>query len=244
MFAVNSRHCSVMRSITFLTLLLISSFSFAQKGLTSFGLQFKPIVPVSYFNAGPVNLSDSIVNIEIKQKLGYSMGMIIRHNVTNLISFETGINYVRRNYSIEAKSKINTLDDQLEFGFVNYEIPLQALVYVQLSRSLFMNVSSGIGLNAYPSHVISFGENLLLEQLSLRGRIIGLSYLANIGFEYKTEEKGNFYLGASLVTPLSHLTQTQIKYEYQNATFSEFTSFLNGNYITIDLRYFFAAEKE
>ena len=233
-----------MRIITFLILFLLGNVSIAQKGLTSFGLQFKPIVPVSYFNAGPVNLNDSIVNIEIKQKLGYSMGMIIRHNITNLISFETGINYVRRNYSIAAKSKVNTLDDQLDFGFVNYEIPLQALVYVQLSRNLYMNVSSGIGLNAYPSHVISLGENLLLEQLSLRGRIIGLSYLANIGFEYRTEEKGNFYLGASLVTPLSPITETKIKYEYQPATFSEFAAFLNGNYITIDLRYFFPVEKE
>ena len=107
-----------------------------------------------------------------------------------------------------------------------------------------MNVSSGIGLNAYPSHVFSSGENLLLEQLSFRGRIIGLSYLANIGFEYKTEEKGNFYLGASLVTPLSPITETKIKYEYQPATFSEFAAFLNGNYITIDLRYFFPVEKE
>ena len=233
-----------MRGITVLTIFLIGTVSLAQKGTTSFGLQFKPIVPVSYFNAGPINLSDTIVNIEIKQKLGYSMGMIIRHNITDLISFETGINYVRRNYAIAATSKIGTLNDQLEFGFVNYEIPLQALVYVQLSKRIYMNVSSGIGLNAYPSHVISSGENLLLEQLSLRGRIIGLSYLANIGFEYKTEEKGNFYLGASLVTPLSPITETKIKYEYQNATFSEFTAFLNGNYITIDLRYFFPAEKE
>tara|TARA_B110000305_G_scaffold182765_1_gene202958 strand:+ start:342 stop:1010 length:669 start_codon:yes stop_codon:yes gene_type:complete len=222
----------------------MGNFSIAQKGTTSFGLQLKPIVPVSYFQAGPLNLSDTIVDIEIKQKLGYSMGMIIRHNITDLISFETGINYVRRNYAIAATSKIGTLNDQLEFGFVNYEIPLQALVYVQLSKRIYMNVSSGIGLNAYPSHVISSGENLLLEQLSLRGRIIGLSYLANIGFEYKTEEKGNFYLGASLVTPLSPITETKIKYEYQNATFSEFTAFLNGNYITIDLRYFFPAEKE
>jgi hypothetical protein len=234
----------VMRIITFLIIFLIGNVSIAQKGLTSFGLQFKPIVPVSYFNAGPVNLSDSIVNIEVKQKLGYSMGMIIRHNITDLISFETGINYVRRNYNIAATSKIGTGDDQMDFGFINYEIPIQALVYVQLSKSLYMNVSSGIGLNAYPSHVISFGENLLLEQLSLRGRILGLSYLANIGFEYRAEEKGNFYLGASLVTPLSPITQTQIKYEYQNATFSEFTAFLNGNYITIDLRYFFPAEKD
>jgi len=233
-----------MRVITFLVILLMGNFSIAQKGTTSFGLQLKPIVPVSYFQAGPLNLSDAIVDIEIKQKLGYSMGMIIRHNITNLISFETGINYVRRNYAIAATSKIGTLNDQLEFGFVNYEIPLQALVYVQLSKRIYMNVSSGIGLNAYPSHVISSGENLLLEQLSLRGRIIGLSYLANIGFEYKTEEKGNFYLGASLVTPLSPITETKIKYEYQNATFSEFTAFLNGNYITIDLRYFFPAEKE
>ena len=222
----------------------MGNFSIAQKGTTSFGLQLKPIVPVSYFQAGPLNLSDTIVDIEIKQKLGYSMGMIIRHNITDLISFETGINYVRRNYAIAATSKIGTLNDQLEFGFVNYEIPLQALVYVQLSKRIYMNVSSGIGLNAYPSHVISSGENLLLEQLSLRGRIIGLSYLANIGFEYETEEKGNFYLGASLVTPLSPITETKIKYEYQNATFSEFTAFLNGNYITIDLRYFFPAEKE
>jgi len=233
-----------MRVTAFLTIFLLANFSIAQKGLTSFGMQFKPIVPVSYFKAGPINLSDSLVNIDIKQQTGYSMGMIIRHNITNLISFETGINYVRRNYAVAATSKIGTQNDQLEFGFVNYEIPLQALVYVQLSKSLFMNVSSGIGLNAYPSHVISFGENLLLEQLSLRGRIIGLSYLANIGFEYKTEEKGNFYLGTSLVTPLSPITETQIKYEHQNANFTEFTSFLNGNYITIDLRYFFPAEKE
>ena len=140
-----------MRVITFLTIFFIGNVSIAQKGLTTFGIQFKPIVPVSYFKAGPVNLGDTIVNIEIKQKMGYSMGMIIRHNITNLISFETGINYVRRNYTIAATSKVNTLNDQLEFGFVNYEIPLQALVYVQLSKSLFMNVSSGIGLNAYPS---------------------------------------------------------------------------------------------
>ena len=98
-----------MRAITILSILLISSFSFAQKGLTSFGLQFKPIVPVSYFNAGPVSLSDTIVKIEIKQKTGYSMGMIIRHNITNLISFETGINYVRRNYKIAATSKLTHL---------------------------------------------------------------------------------------------------------------------------------------
>jgi len=233
-----------MRVLTILSFLLIGNFCLGQKGVTSFGLQFKPIVPVSYFKAGPVNLSDTIVNVEIKQKLGYSMGMIIRHNITDLISFETGINYVRRNYNIAATSKINTLDDRLDFGFINYEIPIQALVYVQLSKKTYMNVSSGVGLNAYPSHVISLGENLLLEQLSFRGRILGLSYLANIGFEYRTEEKGNFYIGASLVTPLSPITETKIKYEYQNATFSEFTSFLNGNYITIDLRYFLPEEKE
>jgi len=233
-----------MRVIIFLPILLLTNFCYSQKGLTSFGLQFKPIVPVSYFNAGPVNLGDTIVDIEIKQKFGYSMGMIVRHNITDLISFETGINYVRRNYNIAATSKVNTLDDQLDFGFVNYEIPIQALVYVQLSKNAYMNVSSGVALNAYPSHVFSLGDNLLLEQLSFRGRLIGLSYLANIGFEIRTEEKGNFYLGASLVNPLSAITETKIKYEYQNATFSEFTSFLNGNYITIDLRYFLPEEKE
>ena len=99
-----------MRVTAFLTIFLLANFSIAQKGLTSFGMQFKPIVPVSYFKAGPINLSDSLVNIDIKQQTGYSMGMIIRHNVTNLISFETGINYVRRNYASSSQLlKIGTL---------------------------------------------------------------------------------------------------------------------------------------
>ena len=233
-----------MRVIIILALLISSNIGLSQKGVTNFGLQFKPIVPVRYFNAGPVEMSDSIVNIEIKQKLGYSMGMTIRHNVTDLISFETGINYVRRNFDINAVPKFDTINDQLDFGFVNYEIPLQALVYIQLSKGLFMNVSSGVAINSYPSHVISQGDNSLVSQLSLRGRLIGMSYLANVGFEYRTEENGNFYLGSSLVLPFSPITETQIKYEYQNATFSEFTTFLNGNYLTIDLRYYFPVEKD
>jgi len=51
-------------------------------------------------------------------------------------------------------------------------------------------------------------------------------------------------LDNNLLDQIQKDTETKIKYEYQNATFSEFTAFLNGNYITIDLRYFFPAEKE
>jgi len=227
-----------------IVLICVQLFGFSQKGVTNFGLQVKPIVPVSYFKAGPILLSDSVSNINIQQKFGYSMGMVVRHNITDLISFETGINYVRRNYKMDAVSKPNSLEDKLDFGFVNYEIPFQALIYIQLSKNVFMNVSTGIGLNAYPSHVISLGENLLLEQLSLRGRLIGLSYLANIGLEYRTEEKGTFYFGASLVTPFSPITETQIKYEYQQSSTTKYTTFLNGNYLTIDLRYFLPEDKD
>jgi len=227
----------LMRVTILFLFILVPNIGFSQKGITNFGLQFKPIVPVSYFNAGPVSLNDSIVDVEIKQKYGYSMGMVIRHNFTNLIAFETGINYVRRNYDMFATSKINTQNDILNFGFVSYEIPLQGLIYIQLSKHVYMNVSTGVGLNAYASHVTSQGENLVLSQLSFRGRLIGMSYLANLGFEYRTKEKGNFYLGASLVSPFSPITQTKIKYEFQKSTYSEFITFLNGNYLTIDLRY-------
>lgn len=233
-----------MRIALFCVLLLICNLGISQKGATTFGLQFKPMIPVNYFKAGPVNLSDTIVSVDVVPKYGYSMGMVVRHNFTDLISFETGINYVRRNYNLLATSKTSALDDNGDFGFVSYEIPFQVLIYIRLSKQIYMNASTGVGLNSFPSHVFSQGENYLVSQLSYRKSLIGFSYLANVGFEYRIKEKGTFYLGASLVNPFSPITDTKIKYEYQPSKYSEFTTFLNGNYLTIDLRYFLPEDKD
>ena len=65
-------------------------------------------------------------------------------------------------------------------------------------------------------------------------------FLSNLGLELRTKEKGYFYVGASLNTPFNEITATQLRYYYENNLSTKFDPiFLNGNYVTLDLRYFF-----
>ena len=107
-----------------------------------------------------------------------------------------------------------------------------------------MNTSGGLGIDWYASSVISNGENGLIQHVSLKKYWMHFSVLANVGFEYRTEEIGRFYLGASFVNPLKSITSTTVKYNYIDAKFQRYETELNGTYITIDLRYFFADKKD
>ncbi len=209
-----------------------------------FGVQMKPIIPINYFGAGPVDLSDTITSMTINPKLGYSIGMVLRRDFTKLFSFETGINYTRRNFDIVTSEPTRDTSDIADFGFVSYQIPLQALVYIRLSDKLYMNTSGGLGIDWYASSVKSYGENGLIQHLSKKAYWMHFSLLANVGFEYRTEEKGRFYIGASFVNPLKPITNTVIKYYYGNTDSQRYETQLNGTYITVDLRYFFADKKD
>ena len=204
-----------------------------------FGLQLKPIIPVNYFGMKPTVLEDSIASLSISSKASYSMGMVMRRNFTDQLSLETGINYVRRNFLINSYEAQRDTSDQSEFGFVNYEIPIQFLVYIRLSSQFYMNVSSGFGLNFYASNVQSSGENQLIQHLSLKRYWAFPSFLTNLGFEYRTKSKGSFYLGASLISPFDFITDSKINYYYQNNVFTSYVTNIKGNYFTVDLRYFF-----
>ncbi len=225
----------------FTSLLILSSvIILAQKKQgTTFGFQLKPIIPVNYFNAGPQTLSDSLVEININPKTGMSFGVLVRQQITKSIAIESGISSVRRNYDLAAKGLTLNTSDKSDFGFIGYQIPIQALVYIQLSENIFMNTTAGIGLDMYPSSVESKGENFLLYNISYRQHWISYSLLANLGFEYRTEEKGTFYIGASFNSPFKPIAESFFYYNYEGSKQSQLKTFLNGNYLTLDLRFFF-----
>lgn len=204
-----------------------------------FGVQFKPVVPINYFGAGPQTEMDTIAQVTVAPKLGYNIGMVVRTDFSDLLSFETGINYIRRNYNLDAYESKRDTSDHTDFGFVSYQIPLQGLVYIRLSEQLYMNTSGGLGIDWYASHVQSVGENALLQHLSLRRYWMHFSVLANIGFELRTEDAGGFYVGASLVNPIKRITDTRIDYYYGNTDKQRYEMNLSGTFITVDLRYFF-----
>lgn len=204
-----------------------------------FGVQFKPIIPINYFGAGPQNITDTLIDMTISSKMGYNIGMIVRKDFTNLLSLETGINYTRRNYQIETYEAKRDTSDYSDFGFVAYQIPIQGLVYIRLSDNIYMNTSGGLAIDFYPSHVQSHGQNYLIENLSYKRYWMHFSVLANIGFEYRTEEKGGFYLGASFVNPIKNILRTKVNYYYGNTQKKQYEIQQPGTYITVDLRYFF-----
>ncbi len=233
------------QAVVVILLVLLGVVNYAQSNKkkgdleTKFGVQFKPVVPINYFGAGPQTAADTIAEVTVSPKLGYSIGMVVRTDFSDLLSFETGINYIRRNFDIDAYEAKRDTGDHADFGFVSYQIPLQALVYIRLSEQIYMNTSGGLGIDWYASHVQSVGNNALLQHLSLRRYWMHFSLLANIGFEWRTEKAGGFYVGASFVNPLKQITDTRIDYYYGNTDKQRYELNLNGTFITVDLRYFF-----
>jgi hypothetical protein len=237
--------------LTIVLLVLLSGNILAQRSKKekledfTFGVQFKPLIPVNYFGIEDKVLTDTIAEINVDAKFGYSLGMVMRRNFSSKFSLETGINYTRRNYNIISNEFIRDTTDKADFGFVTYEFPIEALFYIRLTDQLYMNTAAGFGINYFASDVQSVGENFLIQQITTRVRWMDFTLLANLGFEFRTEEKGNFYLGASLVNPFRDLMFTRINYYYENNKYQQYQTNLRGNYLTLDLRYFFPViEKE
>jgi len=228
-----------------LSVFLCKTKNYSQSDLTTVGFQVKPILPINYFGIETVSVFNDTASIDISSKLGYCFGMLIRQGISKSFSFETGINYTRRNYNLEGSSPYQNSSDKGDFGFVSYEIPLQALVYIRLSESIFMNASAGVGINFYASNVASKGQNNFIDHYSERARWINMSILSNLGFEYRTQDKGYYYLGVSLNNPISRITATQLWYYYESNIRTKFEPiFLNGTYFTLDLRYFLPKSKK
>ena len=61
----------------------------AQVGVTTVGIQLKPIIPINYFGGGPIQLSNEFATFDLTSKLGYSFGMVVRHGFTKMISIES-----------------------------------------------------------------------------------------------------------------------------------------------------------
>ena len=81
-------------------LLLIPMLGQAQKGVTTFGLQYKPIIPNRIIGTFEQEFNQNQFESTVKQRLGHSYGMVIRVGLTKNISFETGINYTKRNLGL------------------------------------------------------------------------------------------------------------------------------------------------
>jgi len=207
---------------------------------TTFGVQYKPIIPAAYFNSTEIIKNSGSYDFNLKPKYSNSFGMVIRHKINATFSIESGLNYTQRNFKLAIKNSKLNLDDVTDFGMRSYELPIQLLAYVQASEYWYVNVTFGISHNILASNIFSSGEeNQNYFQNTLRKSGGYQALLANIGMEYRPEEKGYYYFGTSLHRPWKAIGRVFPEYDDFNKD-KEFSLDLLGNFVTLDFRYFFA----
>lgn len=209
----------------------------AQQNVTTVGFQFKPIFSSSMFGTGPVEVQQNNVSFLIHPKSGFSAGMLIRRGISQRISFEGGISYVKRNFDLTLTD--GEFSDMTEFKIIGYEVPVTGLVYIPLSQHLFMNAAFGFSFDFFPSDIYTKRE--YFEHYGARREWVIPGMLANLGWELRTEKSGYFYLGASYHQPFDKIYNSIINYA-QFGKYEDVNIPLKGNYLTFDIRYFFHEE--
>lgn len=222
---------------------LLGIFSYSQKGVTTFGFQYKPILPVEFLTVEKLALTNNDFSATVTQKFGNNFGAVIRWGFTNSLSLETGLNYIKRNFEMETNVVSSGTSSKGSFGITGYEIPIQGLINVQINRNSFLNVATGISTNWIASNVGSETDDKNFYQITYTKKM-NLAYIANIGYEYRTDKSGYFYVGVSLTNPFHSIGLIDVIYDEYNQTNQTITGKLSGNYISLDLRYFFNETKK
>ena len=216
--------------------IFLSTLLLAQKNVVTVGLQFKPMLPTSLFNAEQMQVVTDQVDYQTQQNFGWAGGMVIRWGFTDMLSLETGINYVKRNYTLSIDSLNNEFNASVKYGVIGYEVPIMGLIYIQLGRKWYMNAALGASIDLYPRDFYTDTVDNWMHE-TVRYSWIQASLLANLGFEYRTEKSGYFYIGGSFHRPFSDMYLSKIGLSDNPNT--ETSMNINGSYLTVDLRYFF-----
>lgn len=207
------------------------------------GLQFRPVIPSNLLQTSTIELSgtpdegNEYLRMVINQKVGYSFGMVIRKNFTQRFAMETGVNFVRRNYTVEATDRDSSITTALDYGLSGYEVPLMALVYIRLADQVYMNTALGVAVDIMARSVTS--RDRYFDHFTAIRKVNG-AVVANLGVEWRTQNSGTLYIGATYHQPTGPIGDTKINYfRTTSVTDASLETSLNGTYLTLDLRYYF-----
>ncbi|MFB6258338.1 MAG: hypothetical protein ABEH38_06575 [Flavobacteriales bacterium] len=241
---------SVERSIpvllrAFLLLSMIPLSGEAQKAdrFTAFGLQYRPILATPLLDTGPFSTRNEEFSVKVTPELGHDFGMVLRWGIDERFAIETGIDQIRRNFRIEVKDRKSDFKEQMRFEMLAYQLPLRALLYVQLGKKLYTNAAVGVVGDIFPTDW-SISRSRTSQFTQRFNWLIG-GFTANVGFEYRTDENGSLYFGGTYHRPLSDaphfradIGAMRVRYK-RNKRALEQILLVPGNYITLDFKYFF-----
>lgn len=209
-----------------------------QVGVTTFGLQVKPVIPFSFFE--PVTtLQREHVTSTLSLNGGMALGMLVRTGISKSISLEVGLDQITRRYNFNLQNDTNGYNAGGELRFVGYEMPVVCLVYIRLGERTWMNNALGASMDFYPGDAqkdLDYAQAYYFRRNWAQVGVVG-----NIGVEYRTLKSGYFYLGATFHRPFGAMAQADVTWldKYRSYQPYKMTTLLSGSYLTVDLRYFF-----
>ncbi|MEZ4805895.1 MAG: hypothetical protein R2815_00280 [Flavobacteriales bacterium] len=210
---------------------------FGQLGVTTFGIQVKPVIPLEIFD--PVTTVERPALFgQMELVGGFAFGMSVRVGLTNAVSLETGIGQIKRRYDYSLSNDTSGYAGSGSIRYVGYEIPVTGLVYIRLGERTWMNSALGFSLDMYPSDVQNNVEQADVYMFRQNWAQIGI--LGNMGVEYRTEKSGTLYLGATFHRPFNDMATVDMTYVDEQTLFPyRMRTVLDGSYLTADLRYYF-----
>ena len=207
-----------------------------------FGFQVKPLFPTKFIGESSSFFSNQGFDVTISQKVGVSYGGVVRVALTDLIGIETGINFFQRYYKIDMSiidSNITASDD---FGFIQYDLPINALFNIKLSKKWFMNAAIGASICYKPSNVGAISNPFGKHEFFNIGIVdindkVNFDLNGNLGFELRTDRYGFFYLGGCARIPTEPLFNLLSRYRYGTFEVDNYGP-VSGSFLAIELKYF------
>lgn len=217
----------------------------AQKGTTSFGIHFKPVFPLGLVNTDGQTARDqsSTANLDVRSRGGYSFGGLLRFGLSERFAIESGINLIMRRYQYELNYN-DTSHASSDHRFRGYEIPINTLVFIRLSRNMYMNVQGGISMDLFPTGGVATYDRDTVEFGLLERNWFQIGVNAGLGYEYRTEKSGTLYIGAYYHLPVQDIGTifiSEVPYFSSDDRLIHPEPTIRGAYLTIDIRYYFQA---
>jgi hypothetical protein len=201
---------------------ILWSQAFNQLGQPNFfGFHYRAVLPMQQMQSGTQTFSDSVLQCNIQPTNGYTFGGIIRYGLTDLISIETGLYYNQRNYQITATRTDSAITVDQRMRFVQFEVPIQGLIAIKLSKKIYSNAALGGSILYKPSSVATYANPYDKHEFRQVGLVdindkLGFDVRASAGFEFRDKKAGVFYLGATAFIQLQPAFTFLSRYQYVN----------------------------
>ncbi len=206
-----------------------------------FGFQYRPLIPLGLVGDRPFDIDTNSFKTTVSSRLGYNYGGVVRIGLNKNLAIETGLSYTKRNFNLDFSVADSNVVGKNTVGIINYDIPVNLLAYIQLGQQAFMNASLGGSLNFYPSNVqtriVPSGKHMFIFE-GRRFAFFNTDVNGNVGFEYRTERSGIFYVGISGKLPIQPIFWIASEYRHDTYRLVGFDQ-IDGATFSIDLKYFF-----